>query len=621
VSRALPRTLRRAAVGSAAALALVAGLLAAPAQAAPGDDLPATTECPEILPTSAIKAGDTGTGLTVVRGTEPKPFAVEVLGVRKNGIGAGKDLIIIEASDLPGEEKVISVGGGIWSGMSGSPVYINGKLIGAVAYGFSLAPSPIGGVTPAAYMDALLKLPRSAVARQGTAAASPAAEVSLSAAERRGLNARARAAVPSGSLRALPTPMTVGGLAPKRVEQFQAEADAAGLSVIARGGNTTAAPAVEAEPEARPEAGGNFAAALSYGDLTAAGVGTTTLVCRDQALAFGHPFGWSGPVSYGANGGNSLAIIKDDTFGSFKLADVGPLFGTVDQDRLAGLRADLDQGPALVPVRSTIRNVDTGRRRVGETRAADKTQLPGLTAFGLLANYDAVFDEIGDGRANTDWTITGRRAGGKPFTLTRGNKFASRGDIAFEAAADPALAVDTLLTNEFEPVSIDRVDFRSTVSSVYRDYTITKMEVSVDGGKFTTPRVLSVKGGALLRIRVSLRPYRSTALETTTLTMRVPRQKGRVGTLRVTGGATLAQPEEKEEEEGCLISPEACEDPGESSLDSILSDLRDQWRNDQVAARLVLEADRPGQKSIRKTGKKRVAEVVYGDKGLEIQIR
>ena len=108
----------------------------------------------------------TGQGLTVVRGATPQPFAVEVLGVLEDGIGAGRDMIIIEVSDLPGRE-VISAGGGIWAGMSGSPVYINGQLLGAVAYGFSAAPSPIGGVTPAADMLDLLDLPNPAGPQAG----------------------------------------------------------------------------------------------------------------------------------------------------------------------------------------------------------------------------------------------------------------------------------------------------------------------------------------------------------------------------------------------------------------------------------------------------------------------
>src|SRR5215210_4676951 len=117
------RAAKTAAIGSAAALALIAGLLTAPASAAP---IPAAPDCPGILPTSSVTAGMTGQGLTVVRGATPQPFAVEVLGVLENGIAAGRDMIVIEVSDLPGR-NVISAGGGIWDGMSGSPVYVDGK--------------------------------------------------------------------------------------------------------------------------------------------------------------------------------------------------------------------------------------------------------------------------------------------------------------------------------------------------------------------------------------------------------------------------------------------------------------------------------------------------------------
>jgi hypothetical protein len=619
--RALSRTVRRSSVGSAVLLSLIAGLLAAPAAAeplAPTADIPRATDCPATIPTSSLAVGMTGQGLTVVRGAEPQPFAVEVVGVLDDGIGAGRDMIVIEASDLPGR-KVISAGGGIWAGMSGSPVYLNGRLLGAVSYGFSASPSPIGGVTPAADMLDLLRLPGSTTARTAaTAAAKPApASVPLSAKERKAIDARATAAVPRGSLEVLPMPMALSGLSPQRIARFQAEADAGGMSAIAYAGSKAAVPAAAALT--RPTAGGNFGAALSYGDLTAAAFGTTTAICGNEALAFGHPFTYAGPVSYGANGGNSLTIVKDKTFGSFKMANLGAAFGTVDQDRLAGIRADLTRTPALTPIRSTIRNLDNGHRRRGQTLAADRVQLPAITAFGLLANYDATFDEIGDGRASLDWTITGRRAGNRPFTLTRGNTFASRQDVSFEAAVDPASAVEALLDNEFEPVTIDRVSVLSAISTKYRQLTITKIETSVNGGTFSTPRVLRVKGGSTVQIRVTMRPYQSTQLTTTTLSMIVPRAKGRVGSLLVTGGAELAAG--GDEEEGCLISPELCEEQDEGSLDALLNGLATDWRNDEVAARLVLAPGDNGSGVLRKTTKKRAAEVVYGEKELAIEIR
>ena len=108
--------------------------------------------CPSLLAESGIVEGMVGTGWTVTTGDIPKPFRVKILGTLQDGIGPGRDLIIIKVSDLPGKH-VISQGGGIWSGMSGSPVYLGNKLAGAVSYGFSNGPSRIGGMTPAGQMQ------------------------------------------------------------------------------------------------------------------------------------------------------------------------------------------------------------------------------------------------------------------------------------------------------------------------------------------------------------------------------------------------------------------------------------------------------------------------------------
>ena len=99
--------------------------------------------------------------------------------------------------------------------------------------------------------------------------------------------------------------MSVSGLSPRRVQRFQAEAEADGLPVVAYAGSRRAAPAAT-EALARPQAGGNFIAALSYGDLTTAAIGTTTAICGKEAVAFGHPLQFIGASTYGANDGNSL---------------------------------------------------------------------------------------------------------------------------------------------------------------------------------------------------------------------------------------------------------------------------------------------------------------------------
>lgn len=100
--------------------------------------------------------------------------------------------------------------------------------------------------------------------------------------------------------------------------------------------------------------GGNFAAALSYGDISAAGVGTTTARCDDRAIAFGHPMVFDGPTALSAHNATALTIQDDPTFVPFKLANIGGIVGTLDQDRLAGIRALIGAGPTPIDIRSTV---------------------------------------------------------------------------------------------------------------------------------------------------------------------------------------------------------------------------------------------------------------------------
>ena len=124
---------RKTAVASAGVLlAVVAGTLTAPARADVTAKAPLADPCPAPVPLSSVQAGMVGEGLTVVSGSTPVPFKVDVLGVLDDGVGVGRDMIMIKVSDYAGQH-VIDQGDGIWAGMSGSPVYVDGKLLGAVA--------------------------------------------------------------------------------------------------------------------------------------------------------------------------------------------------------------------------------------------------------------------------------------------------------------------------------------------------------------------------------------------------------------------------------------------------------------------------------------------------------
>ena len=106
--------------------------------------------CADILPLSSVSKGDIGEGWTVVEGTDPQPFDAEVLGVAHDLVAPGRDVIIVRISGA-----TVDAGGGVWAGMSGSPVYIGGELAGALAYGFSFGATDIAGLTPAEDMSHL----------------------------------------------------------------------------------------------------------------------------------------------------------------------------------------------------------------------------------------------------------------------------------------------------------------------------------------------------------------------------------------------------------------------------------------------------------------------------------
>ena len=531
---------------------------------------------------------------------------------------------MVKVSDLPGGH-VVDQGGGIWAGMSGSPVYVDGKLLGAVSYGFTSAPSPIGALTPATEMYDLLGL-------TGAAAAAPAergpvqGKVKLSKTVRSQLAAKSATATPRGTMQRLVTPLAVGGLGPKRLQRLQADADAAGLDVKAYAAGRSRASTGASAPTARPQAGGNFAATLSSGDLTLGGIGTTTAVCGDRALAWGHPLTLAGPAHYTASDADALGIVQDDVFGSFKMANIGAPLGTVDQDRSTALRADLTRLPATADVTSTIDNRDTGKSRTGSTKIASSEALPGLVPFAVLANFDSVFDELGDGTATSEWTISGTRAGGVPFTLSRGNQWADRFDIAFQPAFDLGSAVEQLADNDFEDVTIDRVSFGASAATKFEQEHVTSMAVSVNKGKFRSPKQLRVKVGAKLAIRVGLRSYRGTTTRTTTLKMTVPKSaRGQSGLLTAVGGAELAQGFGEEFDEGCFFTGQGCDDQAAGSLDAIMDEITSAPRNDTVVAQLELEPDDfedfflPSKPAVTKTKAQKLT--VVGSRSMGLSVR
>lgn len=564
-----------------AATVLVASLLTVPVSPVAAQSAGPVQSCPEIMPVADVRPGMRGTGYTVSQGTTPEPFAVEVIDVLRDGIAPDIDLIVVD-TDSP---AVREAGGG-WFGMSGSPVYIGGRLVGALAYGLAFGPSSLAGLTPAEHMVGLLGNPTAPPPAEATDIDMPD-DTQQAMVAQGGITAQQAA----GGMRRLPLPLGLSGLQDRRFAQVAEALERADLGAFAVKASGLAADAAPGDP-ARVGPGRNLAAALSYGDLTAAGVGTTTAVCDGELLGFGHPMLWSGATTMSAHEADAVTIVDDPTFPPYKLANIGGVVGTVDQDRLTGIRARLGAAPPTVPITSSITNLDTGRSRDGRTDAVFTDFLADLATMHLFVNYDAlVLDDLFfSGTSEVTWTVQGQRADGRPWSLTRGNRHADDFDLSSASIFDLFMALLQLQENSFEDITFTGVHYEAAASSPYRAFELRDrgVTVSTDGVEFFPAREgVFARPGDTIHVRVELDPYRDRQpAQTLEFALEVPDDAFGFGALELRSGAGGGDPFE------CLFFPEFCVDEGEdASFDTLLESLENQPRDDEVVASLTVFDD------------------------------
>lgn len=527
------------------------------------------------MPLSEVRVGTFARGWTVARGNTPERFRAEILGVLPDAIAPGRDMIVVELSDVSGS-SIISRAGGVWSGMSGSPVYIGGELIGAVAFSLTGGPSRIAGLTPAE--DMLDVLSFSSTAMAAAEADAKVSRVAVPQSLRSTIAERADITEQQAtSMTRLRLPLTASGLSNRGRNQLQKSLNRAGVPVAVMAG--AAAPSPRATAFAQPQAGGNFAAVVSYGDVSLAGIGTTTYVCGNRALAFGHPFFFQGHSSLGANDANAIAIVADPLFGPFKLATIGAPFGRVNQDRLAAIRARLGVLPNLIPVTSRVTAVDTSRTRIGRSDSTPGQFLPEVAAFHLLGNVDATIDRVGQGSSRVRWVIQGQRANGTPWELVHANRYASLGDISFESIFELLGQLSTIQNNQFQAVTFDSVSIDARIKDTFEALAIEGVLISRNGNAFRKRSFLTVRPGDKLVVRVLLRRYRA-GLEQRDLSLTVPATAEGGGYLQVSGAGAAGEP--------CFFDPAACPDSGASSFNKLLAGLRNAPRNDDLMATLTM---------------------------------
>ena len=333
----------------AATLALFLALVVcSPPAAASETDAPV-----EFMPVSAIRPGMVGMARTVFEGDRLEEFEVEFLGVLKNAIGPQQDMIIAR---LRGERIEFT---GVVSGMSGSPVYLDGKLVGAVSYRIgAFAKEPIAGITPIGEMVKLgsvrpaPKAQRRPAPRAGDLLAwlQSGADRNATPVRPAGLAAEATAGLPG--LQPIGTPLVCSGCDPEVLRYYAPVFEIMGLTPTAGGGvgrSTDAGTPLPLLP------GTAIGAALATGDLNLAGIGTLTHVDGQRVYGFGHPMLGLGAVEVPMTQAQVLVTFASAA-ASFKITNATAPIGTIVEDRLTAIVGEVGRVPPTLPLTVRVRS-------------------------------------------------------------------------------------------------------------------------------------------------------------------------------------------------------------------------------------------------------------------------
>ncbi|MEO0071733.1 MAG: SpoIVB peptidase S55 domain-containing protein, partial [candidate division WOR-3 bacterium] len=298
-----------------------------------------------ILPVDSIRPGMKGIGRSVFSGTKVEEFEVEVLDVMRN-VSPHRDIILCRLSGA-GLEKT-----GVIAGMSGSPVYINNKLAGAVASTWSFAKEPVAGVTPAKEMLDIWDRERDSSTRQSLPRAHRKGFLHFSRNDgARGLGWKEKIKTGKGGLGEaewgmthLPLPLTISGFNPAIKEIAQPILAQYNLTLV---GATGSAPNTLDTANLIP--GGAVGVGLIDGDVRLAAVGTITHREGNRILAFGHPLFLAGDVALPMTGGVIHSVLPSMEL-SFKIFSPSPPIGVITQDRESGVSGLIGPLPPMVPI-------------------------------------------------------------------------------------------------------------------------------------------------------------------------------------------------------------------------------------------------------------------------------
>ena len=413
-----------------------------------------------------LHVGQKAEVLTVFRGDSIETFEAVIVGVLAGGRVEG-DMILARATS----ERVIDTG--VAQGMSGSPVYVDGKLVGALSSGWSFTREPLFGITPIREMLAVLDQPTTP-GNPGSAGPTgvdlPGGGGAPRFRELRWSDAPEPAAAPASESHPGPTPLALplacSGLNPAAAATVSSWLAPLGLAVVPGGRARSAGPGAEALVP-----GSAVAVDIMRGDLELSAIGTVTWRDGDRVLLFGHPFFQAGEVRLPMSTAEITTIVASQQ-SSFKLGVRGREVGVVTQDRRAAVAGRLGGIVRLLPLAVTIEGAGGGRTPFRFETIEDRALAPSLVG---VAAFNSLLESGGSGASQTlRWSLELYRRGADVLTL---------GDVvAGDAPANDLLSAIAaplrfLFNNPFQTLALDSIAVRVRVEPAREQWTLRNARV------------------------------------------------------------------------------------------------------------------------------------------------
>jgi hypothetical protein len=489
-----------------------------------------------------IRPGMVGIGRTVFEGTRVEEFKVHVLGVLENVIGTHRNLILAKLEGGPLANT------GVIAGMSGSPVYIDGKLVGAVSYALGqFSKEPIAGITPIAEMTDATAFNGVRPAAAKVHVEFPLTRENLDTAFRRALNwNRPFADRPGDSalvgasgingvsgadigtlLRPIATPLMMSGFEPAVSDLLSGAFGAQGFIPTGRG---TMARAGENPYEGPLKPGDAIGVMLVSGDLELGATGTVTHIDGDKVYAFGHPLYNLGPTSFPMTRAYVYTVLPS-LASSLKVSTTGEIIGSFLQDRAVAIAGKLGPGPKTISVTLTLDSTGRAPKRTFHFQLAnDQMFTPLMAAASITSTLGAYERQYG----TATFHVSGTAKLVDHDTITFDNIFSGT-DPSVNAATYVAGPLAALLGNDYEKVDIDSLDL--TISSAEEPRTATLERVWLDDQR---PRA-----GRTVPLKVLLRTYRGDDI-IRTIPIDIPANTSGTLSLLVADGGRMGQIEQRE---------------------------------------------------------------------------